>query len=64
MYIYIHTHIHDFYHSRKLLVFFFKDFIYSFERERERAERRAEGEADFPLSKEADEGLHPRSLKS
>ena len=48
--------------------FFFKDFIYLFVRERERErlskqeEQQAEGEAGSLLSKEADAGLHPRTL--
>ena len=53
---------------------YFKDFIYLFEteRERERAHTRGgewggaegEGEADSPLSREADVGLDPRTLGS
>ena len=53
-----------------LFIFFKKDFIYLFEREREResmsreggAER--EGEADSLLSREPDVGLDPRTLGS
>ena len=52
-----------------LISFFFlkKDFISILERERERAqveegEAEREGEADFPLSREPDVGLNPRTL--
>ena len=41
---------------------FFKDFIYSFEREREST--KGEEEADTPLSREPHAGLAPRTLKS
>ena len=45
------------------LFFFFKDFIYVFDREKEhnQGERQAEGEGGSPLSKEPDEGLDPRT---
>ena len=47
--------------------FFFKYFIYLFVREREKAlagERQAEEEAGFPLRKEPDGELDPRTLGS
>ena len=51
-----------------LLVFFFSDFIYLFDRERKRerehkqGEKQAEGEADSPLSRKPNVGLHTRTL--
>ena len=45
-----------------------KDFFYLFQRERQRVRAQAgggaarKGEADFPLSREPDAGLHPRTL--
>ena len=46
--------------------FFKKDFIHSFERERERVVGRAEAEGDAVslLSRECDEGLDPRTVES
>ena len=50
--------------------FFFKEFIYLFDRERETVRERTqaggvgEGEAGFPLSREPDAGLDPRTLGS
>ena len=45
-----------------VLASFFKDFIYLFVREREH--KQEEGEAGFPLSREPDVGLDPRTLGS
>ena len=45
--------------------FYFKDFIYLFERvcAREHEQRGgAEGDAEFPLSRKPDTGLYPRTL--
>ena len=42
-----------------MLLIFFKDFIYLFDRERAQAER--EGEAGSPLSREPDVELNPRT---
>ena len=58
--------------SSRVFLFFFKDFIYSFEteryRKRERQRQRARagvkaegGEADSPVSREPDMGLSPRN---
>ena len=48
--------------------FFFKDFIYLFDRERgehkQGAGAKGEGEARSPLSREPDMGLDPRTLRS
>ena len=50
--------------------FFRKDFIYLFDRENKRAqtgrvtEVEGEEEPDFPLSREPNAGLHPRTLGS
>ena len=54
------------------ILFFFKDFIYLFEREREHevvvmvgcCEAEREGEVDSPLSREPGAGLDPRILGS
>ena len=62
---------HEFY-SRFSLFFKKKDFIYLFEGERERGREKAhkwgggaegEREADFPLSREPNSGLDPRTLR-
>ena len=46
-------------------VFFFKDFIYLQKTvHKERGEADGEGDADSPLSREADLGLNPRTLRS
>ena len=45
----------------------FKDYLFIYLREREgerRIERRAEGEADSPLSREPEVGLNPSTLRS
>ena len=51
-----------------LLLLFFKDFIYLFDRERSQVGREAgrerEREAGSPLSREPDVGLNPRTLRS
>jgi len=46
--------------------YFFKDFIYSFDREgtQARGVGEGEGEAGFPQSREPDAGLDPRTLGS
>ena len=48
--------------------FFFKDFIYLFDTEREhtrvKQQAEGEGEADAPLNGEPDTGLDPRTLRS
>ena len=48
------------------LFHFFKKRFYLFDREREHKQEKqqAEGEADFPLSREPTEGLDPRTLRS
>ena len=61
-------------HSRKPVVLtfssfiFLKDFIYLFDRQRSQVDRdtsrEREGEAGFPLSREPDVGLDPRTLRS
>ena len=48
---------------------FFRDFIYLLERQRERGSKReqelgGEGEVGFPLSRQPDVGLDPRTLGS
>ena len=47
--------------------YFFKDFVYLFEKERENEQgggTEGEGEADSSLSREPDTGLDPRTLRS
>ena len=44
-------------------MYLFKDFIYLYDRERERAQA-GEREAGFPLSREPHAGLDPRTLRS
>ena len=50
------------------LFFFFKDFIYLFDREKSQVDgeagREREREAGSPLSREPDAGLDPRTLRS
>ena len=51
-----------------LFIYFFKDFIYSFDRQRSQVGREAGRErgreASSPLSREPDAGLDPRTLRS
>jgi len=54
-------------HARFLsFYFFFKDFIYLFDREHKRGKQQAEGEgeAGSPLGREPDAGLDPGTLGS
>lgn len=61
-----------FWHSMYLFLFFFKKkvyYLFIWERERkhwavEGGGTEGEGEADFPLSKESNVGLDPRTLRS
>ena len=49
------SHVHL--QNRHIHIYIFKDIIYLFERQTAETEGGAEGEADFPLSKEPDMGL-------